>query len=221
MTAPHWSPTRRTADFDRARVSGTTWAREPEHLCIEGSAGEAVLPTPPLRDVKLASSLHADGSDSKGFPPEAQQAPRPRLRILTFDQTEDDPGDQPDSSIDASQDEFELLERRKLLVSGREKALNERLHELEQWEAELEKRQVELDQLESERRIAIELEQEILAARQQEAEDLAARLALKERQVADYVAQAQKQLAQITPATTVAHQDSSHRWLRRTRANRT
>ena len=99
--------------------------------------------------------------------------------------------------------------------------LDERVHELGLLEDRLEEREAELERRDAERRVAIELEEEALAVREQELNELAIRLTRKESQVADYVAKVQKQLGQATSTTTAASSEGAGWRRRRTRSDRT
>lgn len=138
------------------------------------------------------------------------------LRVVRFQSvTPATPDESPRQHAAPEEDEYEVLERRRQLLAARERALDERVRTLEQSEAELIGRETELERRKAELVVAIGSEQDALLAREKQLNGLAQRLALKERQVADYVDQAQKQLAQIS--TVPAPETSAATTVRRRR----
>lgn len=133
----------------------------------------------------------------------------PSLRVLHTGQLSS--GQAASSGTDV---DVELLERRRHLVGVRERALNERVAELDRRETNLNEREAALNLREAEHEIATSFEKEALGVREQELNELAARLERKEAQVADYVVQAQRHLAQAATPEPEARPSSGRGWRR-------
>ncbi len=160
----------------------------------------------------MRGSAPIEGSD--GFHATSTGEPAmtsgPTLRVL---RTEQPSSGQPASPGTAGDVDIELLERRRYLVRVREQALNDRVAELDRRETTLDEREAALSLREAEHQIATALETEALAVREQKLDELATRLERKEAQVADYVVQAQRQLARAATPEPDA-QPSRRGWRR-------
>ncbi len=165
------------------------------------------------RGVDARGSAPIEGSD--GFDASSTGEPAatngPTLRVVPSEPPSSGQSVSPATAGDA---DIELLERRRYLVGVRERALNDRVAELDRRETTLDEREAALSLQEAEHQIAAALEKEALAVRAQELDELATRLERKEAQVADYVVQAQRQLIRAATPEPQA-QPSRSGWRRR------
>jgi hypothetical protein len=158
----------------------------------------------------VRGSAPVEGSDGSHAAPTGEPGTTsgPSLRVLRTEQPANDEAAPPGTASDV-----ELLERRRYLVGLREQALNDRVTELDRRETNLDEREAALSLREAEHQMATSLETESLAVREQELDELANRLERKEAQVADYVVQAQRQLARAATPEPEA-QPSRRGWRR-------